>query len=88
MTLPKLTKREKQRVLDACELIATGERNFSCFALEDALGVPVSAPWSRVTEQYQDMLDSPGFWTWPYNDRARQERILALCLFWAAEGVL
>lgn len=85
--MKRLTKKEKQRVLDACELVATDREEHCCFALERAL--ENENDWHPVTEQFQKMFGCKEFWSWDnYSQDPDQERILALCLFWAAEGVL
>ena len=72
----KLSKKESQAILDACELLETDKVMFSCYALEDAF-CSKSLP-TKYAKFYNGSLL---YKWWPYDSKYKHERIMCLLFF-------
>lgn len=90
-----LTKKEKQRILEACESIDTDRVSWSCWAIQYInFQEKKESKWSyHLAEKYRYFYFELPYRLWPKlhvkNTREmRDHRIMLLLLFLAADGVL
>lgn len=87
-----LTKREKQRLLEACESIDTNKWVWSCMAIR--YHAPRTTGWANwLADKYVDFYFDFSFHVWPglnatNTRKMRDHRIMLLLLFLAVEGEL
>jgi hypothetical protein len=79
-------KSRKQIIYDACEMLETGKREFSCTAISYQWCSIKPSPYAlNICRKYISFYDKHDCFSWGFSDeeskKGVQERILALLLF-------